>query len=103
MKPNASKSIFGFATQVSESNLQLLSTPSNLWGEDHLEQLYGTEFLKHSFDYQFLKMASEFSHPRRYHPPNEELIKQFFNECSDLHMMTTAIEAQTEKVKQMKA
>lgn len=94
MKPLASKTLFGFGQSKPESGeIILLSAPSNLWAEENLEELYGKEFLQQRFDFKFLKMAAEFSHPRRYLPPNEEIIKQFCNECHDLQMMTTTIAA----------
>jgi type III secretory pathway component EscV len=102
MKPLASKTLFGFGSGDRDPfEAKLLSAPSNLWTEEHLEELYGCEFMKSSFDHNFQKMASEFSHPRRYLPPNEEIIKRFCNECHDLQMMTTTIAAQSEKVKQI--
>lgn len=52
MKPLASKTLFGFGQSAHENlDIKMLSAPSNLWTEEHLEELYGKEFLEKNFDF----------------------------------------------------
>jgi hypothetical protein len=101
-----SRSIFSFGGNNSSgsglgNDFKFISTPSNLWSQDGLETLYGTEYLKNNFDHNFLKMAEEFSHPRRYLPPDINIIKKFCNECHDLNILTQSMNLQANKTKQI--
>ena len=46
-------------------------------------------------------MAEEFSHPRRYLPPDINIIKKFCNECHDLNILTQSMNLQANKTKQI--